>query len=160
MPVLLAILAVLVVAYFLEPKNRIGKKLMDGMSNYVFLPSGMIQGGTMSYSADPLTGLINYSVAVKISKWFLSTTETKSGSCTVDPKLLSPSSLSVGYSMTIDGVTSKVVSMSNGTACLSLSGKATGSAVVSTIGPVIELVSLDANATVMGMSIQLGLRPA
>jgi hypothetical protein len=131
------------------------------MKLFSILSNGLVQGGSASYSVDPL-GVITYQASVRIGKFFLSKTYSSQGTYKIDPATLNPSNLAVGKVITIGSLVMTVVSLLGSQAVVSLAvigQQATGTATLLTDSPVVVLSTLDATVSVYGFNLQLGLRP-
>lgn len=135
---------------------------VDGSRNFRVLQNGLVQGGFASYLLNSQTGQIIYRASIKVGKWFLTKTYESKGTYQIDPTLLSPTNFTVGKTISVGALQIKVVSLSMGTALVSLTiaGQQTsGTAILSTASPVVSLQSLDATVRVLGMDLVVGLQP-
>ncbi len=131
--------------------------------NFKVIPSGLVQGGTASYVLDPTNGVISYNAFIKVGKWFISKTYQFQGTYTVDKALLDSSNVSVGKVIIVGDLNMKIVNVMPTSALVSLSingQSATGTATLLTSLPQVQLQSVDAIITVLGMQLSLAIRPA
>lgn len=129
---------------------------------FKILQNGLVRGGSASYEVDP-SGLIKYRGSIKVGKWLISKTYNFEGKHQIDPTLLAPGSLAPGNTIVVGYLVMKVMSLGQGSALVSLAvtgEQATGTAILNTSKKVIELQTLDATVTVMGMQLAIGLRQA
>lgn len=122
-------------------------------------PDGnLVNGGSASYTLDPLTGHVTYSALLIAHYLFSNHNFNSNGVYSVDPKMLKSADVKEGQVLQFGKVSITVQKIENKMAqCLVVvpDPKIEGNAIVSLIGDIIELKSISATGSIYGMSFTL-----
>lgn len=135
------------------------------IKDFVAAKIGYIKAGNLHYELDTVTGLIDYTVMLKVGSFIFSKTFNFNGNYQADLKLLTSANIHVGLEFQIDKLQFKVIEVDENfhTAILKLHFEGEdvdGRMEVDISGKLLTPVQLHAQGTVKGFAIELLLTEA
>lgn len=85
------------------------------------IPQGLIESGSVTINADPITGLVTYQGSVEAGVGWFSKTFSDQGSLKLDHTMMLSSNIKVGAKFAFDNVNIEIASMGKDTALANIS---------------------------------------
>jgi len=136
------------------------------IKRFIIVPDGIIKGGRASYNVDPNSGVIDYECEVDVKIFLFTQTKEFKGRYTVNPETIRFRSYDeVGETQVIGNIEFKVLEvgiLESKVAMRVLDTEMSGIAFVRQADglDIIEVTEMTAEATVMGMRLNLKLEEA